>query len=144
MSLSILCRCLETCGPEQALDEYAVLPLAVEAAVARLHADLVEPRGAMHGEACRVGREDAARELVEPGVLRRAGERVEQPAPDAAAAGARIDVDPVLSDALVDAAIAVRAHTRPADDAIAVVEGDEEGKLGVEPGTHVGRRARSG
>src|SRR5215218_2270082 len=54
---------------EQALDEHAVAPLAVEPAVAALDADFLEPGGAVHGAAGRVRREDARGELVVAGAL---------------------------------------------------------------------------
>src|SRR3954462_3066973 len=51
---------------QKPLDQHAVLPLPVEAPVAALDADLLEPGRAMHGAARCVGGEDAARQLVEP------------------------------------------------------------------------------
>ena len=59
---------------EQSLDEHAVLPLAVQAAVSRLDPYLVEPGSPMCGEARRVGGEDAAGELVEALALRDGGD----------------------------------------------------------------------
>src|SRR4051794_41924495 len=54
---------------QKPLDQHAVLPLPVEAPVAALDADLLEPGRAMHGAARCVGGEDAARQLVEPAAL---------------------------------------------------------------------------
>ena len=68
---------------EQALDEHAVLPLAVEAAVAALDADLLEAGGQVRGAARGVVGEQAAGELVEPGRLGGLAQRREQQPPDA-------------------------------------------------------------
>lgn len=84
---------------EQPLDQHAVHPLAVELAVAALHADLGEPCAAVSGAAGLVGSEDAAGELVEPGRLCLPGERLQQAPSKAPATGRRVDVDGMLADA---------------------------------------------
>jgi hypothetical protein len=93
--------------------------------VAALHADLVEAGGAVHGQAGGVVGEDAARELVQAGALGLLAQRLEQPPADAAALRRAGDVDGVLADALVDAAVRVRAHAAEADDLVAG-DGDHE------------------
>src|SRR4051794_7485620 len=84
---------------QQPLDQHAVLPLPVEAPVAALDADLLEPGRAMHGAARCVGGEDAARQLVEPPALGLRRELVEQapapaPAPGRPADGHRVVARP--------------------------------------------------
>ena len=66
---------------EQPLDEHAVLPLAVEPAVAPLDPDLGEAGGEMDGSARGVVGEDARGQLVEARLLRGRGERLEQRRP---------------------------------------------------------------
>src|SRR4051812_50163609 len=73
---------------QKPLDQHAVLPLPVEAPVAALDADLLEPGRAMHGAARCVGGEDAARSLFEapaprpgPGPLRQAPAQAPPPGP---------------------------------------------------------------
>ncbi len=66
---------------EQPLDQHAVLPATVEAAMAALDAHLVEPRGEVGGAARRVVGEHAAGELVEPGALGLVAQGLEQRRP---------------------------------------------------------------
>src|SRR5215218_1035610 len=128
---------------EQPLDEHAVAPLAVEPAVAALDADLVEPRRGVDRAARRVGREDARGQLVVAGALCGRAQLEQQRAPDAAAAGGGRDVDAVLADAAVDAAVGVLAHAREALDAGRSL-GDHERQPVLEPRRDVGLRARVG
>src|SRR5262245_7541282 len=90
---------------EQALDEHAVLPAPVEAPVAALHADLHEARRDVHGAARRVVAEHAARELVEAATGGLVAERLQQRAAEPPAARRPRDVDAVLADPVVDAAV---------------------------------------
>ena len=92
---------------EEPLDQDAVLPLAVEPAVAALDADLREAGRAMHGAAGRVGGEDPARQLVDPAALGLGRELVEQAPAEALAARRGVDVDAVLADPGVEGAIGV-------------------------------------
>src|SRR3954470_16356474 len=64
---------------EQALDEHAVLPAAVEAPVAALDADFLKAGGQVSGAAGSVVGEDPARELVEAARGRLLAECLEQP-----------------------------------------------------------------
>jgi hypothetical protein len=112
--------------------------------VAALDANLGEARCPVCGEARRVGREDAARELVEAVALGLVGQRVEEAAAEALSAGLATDVDTVLADAAVDAAIRVGAHPREADHAPIVALGDEERQARLEPGEDLRRLARAG
>jgi hypothetical protein len=112
--------------------------------VAALDADLDEAGRAVSGAAGRVGGEDAARELVEAAPLRLIGQRVEQLPAQALPTDLAADVDAVLADALVDAAIGVRADAGEADDAPVDVLGDEEGEAGLEPGADLGWVAQAG
>jgi hypothetical protein len=102
--------------------------------MAALDADLGEAGCAVGGAAGRVGGEDAARELVEAALLRLGGQRVEQPSAQTLPSGLAADVDAVLADAVIDAAIGVGAHAGKADDAPAGDLGDEEGQPGLKPG----------
>ena len=72
--------------------------------------DLGEARRAVDGAARGVVGEHARGELVEPAASRGGGQRVEQRDAEAAAAGGARDVDAVLADAGVDAAVGVRAR----------------------------------
>src|SRR3954466_4172974 len=74
---------LALCGlSEQPFDQHRVLPLAVELPVAALDPHLGEARGPVEGEAGVIGGEDAAGQLVVPGVLGGLGERVQQVSSD--------------------------------------------------------------
>jgi hypothetical protein len=70
-------------------------------------------------------------------------QRVEQRAADALAARLLPDVDAVLADAVVHAAIGVRADAREAEHATVLVVGDEERQAGLEPRADVRRLARA-
>src|SRR3954468_14112038 len=100
-------RCALCRFAQEPLDQHAVLPLAIEAPVAALDADLLEAGRAMHGAAGRVGGEDAARELVEPAALGLGRELVEQAPAQALAAGGGVDVHGVLAHAGVEGAVGV-------------------------------------
>src|SRR4051794_7050756 len=102
-------RCALGRFAQEPLDQHAVLPFAIQAPVAALDADLLEARRAMHGAARHVGREDAARQLVEPAALGFGRELVEQAPAQSPAAGGGVDVDGVLADAGVEGAVGVRS-----------------------------------
>src|SRR4051794_7887838 len=102
---------------QKPLDQHAVLPLPVEAPVAALDADLLEPGRAMHGAARCVGGEDAARQLVEPAALGLGRELVEQAPAQALASGRRVDVHGVLADPGGEGAGGGGGHARGSGDA---------------------------
>jgi hypothetical protein len=78
-------------------------PLAVDERM--LDADLFEAGGAVRGAAGVVISEDAAREFVEAAPLGLCAELGEQLVPEALAPAVGVDVDGVLADVLVEAAV---------------------------------------
>src|SRR3954451_5228136 len=90
---------------QKPLDQHAVLPLPVEAPVAALDADLLEPGRAMHGAARRAGGEDAAPSLFGHAGLGLGRELAEQPPAQALPSGRGVDVHRVLADPGVEGAV---------------------------------------
>ena len=96
---------LAAAAAEETSYEDAVFPLPVELAVAALDPDFFKPGGAVRGAAGLVVGEHAAGQFVEPVSFRFGAELDQERAAESAAAGGRVDVDGVLADALVDAAV---------------------------------------
>src|SRR5437870_12632395 len=101
---------------QQTLHDQHVLPLAVEAAVAAVNADLVPPTGLHQGNAWFIRGEDLPDQLVVAAALCLLGEPGQQRGPDPAAARRGVYVERRLSDpGVVLVRVVVGAHARPAD-----------------------------
>src|SRR4051794_18157507 len=119
---------------EQALDDHDVAPLAVEARVPAVDADLAEAERGAEREARLVLREDAADELPEAAPLRLLDQAAEQDPAYATAAALARDVDREVGNARVGRARrTVRRRRRPPGDGPVVRLGDDERVAGVEP-----------
>ena len=87
-----------------ALDQDDIAPAPMMLADAFPCPGDAEPGGPVQGHAGGVLREDAGLDGPDPGRLSRGDQRIQQPAADAPAAGAGVDVDGMLGDTGVDAA----------------------------------------
>ena len=129
-----------------ALEEEHVAPDAVEAAEPLADADDPEAAPLVQRDARRVLREDAGLDRPDPGLVGAAAEPREERAPDPSPARGLRDVDAVLGDTGVTAALGDRRERGPADDLSGLLRDEtvpgEMAGVPVLPGRSIGLERR--
>src|SRR5688572_7871272 len=131
---------------EQLFHDHAVAPLAVELAVAPVHADHAEAAALVQAETRRVLGEDAREDLPEAALGVDAAERLQRGAAGPGAARGARDVDRVLGHAGIGRPAAVGARGRPGHHAAVALDDHRREALALvrELRGDLGGRARLG
>jgi hypothetical protein len=144
VTLGAIGRCFPFRRPDQAFDDHAVAPRPIELCVAAMHADLRKTEPLQQGTARDILGKDAARQLVEPGSLRRCDQRDKNRAPGALPATIAGDIDRELADARIARPRALGKGRCEGDNTCFCGFGEHDERTGPEPRGNLLRCARFG